>query len=114
MVNVKINGLDMRFTMGTLMLISAMNPGSSPLSPLEKLPESDHGAIILYGALAAYDEKHDKAPSYSLQDCHKLIKDFTTTQYVAMVNAYNNLMNLDSDQDVSKSTDEESEEDKKK
>lgn len=114
MVNVKVNGLNLRFTMGTMMAMASINPNGDTLSPLTGVPEQLHGAHILYGAMAAYDEKQGIAPTYSLDQCKSLIKDFTGKQYVAVINGYNQLINTDNDQDVTVSTENGEEEDKKK
>lgn len=116
MVNVVINGLQMRFTMATMMLIAEQNPNGEMLFPLSGLDSNQHGIYILYGALAAYDEKQERAPRYSLDDCKKLIKDFTGKQYIAMYEQYNKLITIEPDeQDISKPTEEpEPEKPKKK
>lgn len=107
MVNVKINGIEMRFTMGTLYAIAEANPEGDMLFPLTGLPNSKHGVYILYGALAAFDEKAERAPRFSLQDCEKLIRDFTGKQYMALIGHYNKLISVELDEsDISKSSDD--------
>lgn len=115
MVNVVINGLEMRFTIGTMMAIASANPAGDMLYPLNELEQSKHGIYILYGALAAYDEKMGVKQRYDIQDCEVLIKDFSGKQYLALIGEYNKLITVDSDpSDVSKSSDDEEKAVKKK
>lgn len=106
MVNVKINGLNLRYTMGTLMAIASVNEEGDTLTPLTGLKDSDHGAYILYGALASFNEKHNLPTEYTLQDCKLMVKDFTGRQYIALISKYNKLVTVDENEEVASINDE--------
>lgn len=115
MVNTVINGLELRFTIGTMYAMASINPDGDMLFPLQGVPASRHGINILYGALAAYDEKMGTKQRYSVEDCEVLIKDFSGKQYLALLGEYNKLITVEADpSDISKPTDAEEKEAVKK
>lgn len=105
MKDVKINGITLRFDWGTVMLISSVT-GVDGTNPLVGIPQIDEGKYILYGAMNRVSEKAGMPNDTTLDQAAERIKDFSASQYSALINGFINLMQVDQEEDITL-TDEE-------
>ncbi len=105
MKDVKINGLTLRFDWGTVMLISEATKVEGT-NPLIGIPAVEEGKYILYGALARVQERSEEPIIISPEGAGRMIKEFSGSQYDALVKEFIKLMQVDPDEDVSKSDQE--------
>lgn len=110
---VKINGLTLRFDWGTVLLISAETKVEGT-NPLIGVPAVEEGKYILYGALARASERADEPIEITVEKAGKMIKDFSASQYDALIKCFIKLMQVDPDEDVSKEAEGEPVKAKKK
>lgn len=97
MKNVIINGHPLRFDWGTMEHIGFAT-GLDAANPLEGVPVAEQAVAMLYGGLARLDERDDKPISHSLNQCRKIIRDFSGAQIKRLIDAYNISMTIDEDE----------------
>lgn len=95
MKHVNIAGFELLFNWGTQKLMGTA-VGKDPVNPLEGIEKTeDQAALILYGGLARIEQRAEKSISRNLDDCHKLLDDFTLGEITTLVNQYVNSLKVD-------------------